>query len=110
MKASSLQTSFTALAGDLRAAIARIVAWITRYGSAVLRQFELMDTFTPNSSDAQVELGACQHGRRTGQRRAVGRQSPQAGACRDATGREARDETAARRRTRARKKRIGIHE
>ena len=34
------------------AVIPRIGASITRYGSAVLRQFELMDTFTPNSSDA----------------------------------------------------------
>ena len=35
-----------------QAVIPRIGASITRYGSAVLRQFELMDTFTPNSSDA----------------------------------------------------------
>ncbi|MBB1060134.1 30S ribosomal protein S6--L-glutamate ligase [Marilutibacter spongiae] len=32
--------------------IPRIGASVTRYGSAVLRQFELMDTFTPNASDA----------------------------------------------------------
>ncbi|AWV08308.1 30S ribosomal protein S6--L-glutamate ligase [Marilutibacter maris] len=32
--------------------IPRIGASVTRYGSAVLRQFELMDTFTPNPSDA----------------------------------------------------------
>ncbi len=35
-----------------QAVIPRIGASITRYGSAVLRQFELMGTFTPNSSDA----------------------------------------------------------
>jgi ribosomal protein S6--L-glutamate ligase len=32
--------------------IPRIGASVTRYGTAVLRQFELMDTFTPNPSDA----------------------------------------------------------
>ncbi|MCF7223400.1 30S ribosomal protein S6--L-glutamate ligase [Marilutibacter chinensis] len=32
--------------------IPRIGASVTRYGSAVLRQFELMGTFTPNPSDA----------------------------------------------------------
>jgi ribosomal protein S6--L-glutamate ligase len=34
------------------AVIPRIGASITRYGTAVLRQFELMGTFTPNTSDA----------------------------------------------------------
>ncbi|KRA17899.1 MULTISPECIES: 30S ribosomal protein S6--L-glutamate ligase [unclassified Lysobacter] len=34
------------------AVIPRVGASITRYGSAVLRQFELMGTYTPNSSDA----------------------------------------------------------
>ncbi|HEY9400123.1 MAG TPA: 30S ribosomal protein S6--L-glutamate ligase [Luteimonas sp.] len=34
------------------AVVPRIGASITRYGTAVLRQFELMGTFTPNSSDA----------------------------------------------------------
>jgi ribosomal protein S6--L-glutamate ligase len=34
------------------AVIPRIGASVTRYGTAVLRQFELMDTFTPNPSDA----------------------------------------------------------
>ena len=34
------------------AVIPRVGASITRYGSAVLRQFELMDTYSPNSSDA----------------------------------------------------------
>ncbi len=34
------------------AVIPRIGASVTRYGSAVLRQFELMGSFTPNSSDA----------------------------------------------------------
>ncbi len=34
------------------AVIPRIGASVTRYGSAVLRQLELMDTYTPNSSDA----------------------------------------------------------
>jgi ribosomal protein S6--L-glutamate ligase len=34
------------------AVIPRIGASVTRYGTAVLRQFELMGTFTPNSSDA----------------------------------------------------------
>ena len=34
------------------AVIPRIGASITRYGTAVLRQFELMGAFTPNSSDA----------------------------------------------------------
>jgi ribosomal protein S6--L-glutamate ligase len=34
------------------AVVPRIGASITRYGSAVLRQFELMGTYTPNSSDS----------------------------------------------------------
>ncbi|MEG3791429.1 30S ribosomal protein S6--L-glutamate ligase [Lysobacter sp. CCNWLW3] len=34
------------------AVIPRVGASITRYGSAVLRQFELMGTYSPNSSDA----------------------------------------------------------
>jgi ribosomal protein S6--L-glutamate ligase len=34
------------------AVIPRIGASVTRYGTAVLRQFELMDTFSPNPSDA----------------------------------------------------------
>ncbi|RNF85953.1 30S ribosomal protein S6--L-glutamate ligase [Montanilutibacter psychrotolerans] len=34
------------------AVIPRIGASVTRYGSAVLRQFELMGSFTPNTSDA----------------------------------------------------------
>jgi len=34
------------------AVVPRIGASITRYGTAVLRQFELMGTFTPNTSDA----------------------------------------------------------
>ncbi len=34
------------------AVVPRIGASITRYGTAVLRQFELMGTFTPNGSDA----------------------------------------------------------
>ncbi|KRB10304.1 30S ribosomal protein S6--L-glutamate ligase [Lysobacter sp. Root690] len=34
------------------AVIPRIGASVTRYGSAVLRQFELMETYTPNTSDA----------------------------------------------------------
>ncbi|RDZ29518.1 30S ribosomal protein S6--L-glutamate ligase [Lysobacter silvisoli] len=34
------------------AVIPRVGASITRYGSAVLRQFELMDSYTPNTSDA----------------------------------------------------------
>jgi ribosomal protein S6--L-glutamate ligase len=34
------------------AVVPRIGASITRYGTAVLRQFELMGTFTPNPSDA----------------------------------------------------------
>ncbi|HEV8694548.1 MAG TPA: 30S ribosomal protein S6--L-glutamate ligase [Lysobacter sp.] len=37
---------------DYDAVIPRVGASITRYGSAVLRQFELMGTDTPNSSDA----------------------------------------------------------
>ncbi len=37
---------------DYQAVIPRVGASVTRYGSAVLRQFELMGTFTPNSSDA----------------------------------------------------------
>ena len=39
------------LAG-IDAVIPRIGASITRYGTAVLRQFELMGTYTPNGSDA----------------------------------------------------------
>ncbi|MFC3814863.1 30S ribosomal protein S6--L-glutamate ligase [Lysobacter sp. GCM10012299] len=35
-----------------QAVIPRIGASVTRYGSAVLRQFELMNSVTPNSSDA----------------------------------------------------------
>ena len=35
--------------------IPRIGASVTRYGTAVLRQFELMGTFTPNPSDAIVK-------------------------------------------------------
>ena len=38
--------------GEYDAVVPRIGASITRYGSAVLRQFELMGTFTPNPSDA----------------------------------------------------------
>ena len=34
------------------AVIPRIGASVTRYGSAVLRQFELMDSYSPNTSDA----------------------------------------------------------
>ena len=34
------------------AVVPRIGASVTRYGTAVLRQFELMGTFTPNASDA----------------------------------------------------------
>jgi ribosomal protein S6--L-glutamate ligase len=41
----------TALAG-YHAVIPRIGASVTRYGTAVLRQFELMGSFTPNPSDA----------------------------------------------------------
>ncbi|GAB3370929.1 30S ribosomal protein S6--L-glutamate ligase [Lysobacter rhizosphaerae] len=37
---------------DYDAVIPRVGASITRYGSVVLRQFELMGTYTPNSSDA----------------------------------------------------------
>ncbi len=37
---------------DYAAVIPRIGVSITRYGSAVLRQFELMGTYTPNPSDA----------------------------------------------------------
>ncbi|MGY0505234.1 30S ribosomal protein S6--L-glutamate ligase [Luteimonas sp. e5] len=37
---------------DYRAVIPRIGTSITRYGSAVLRQFELMGAWTPNPSDA----------------------------------------------------------
>ena len=36
----------------VEAVIPRIGASVTRYGTAVLRQFELMGTYTPNSSDA----------------------------------------------------------
>ena len=38
--------------GEYDAVVPRIGASITRYGSAVLRQFELMGTYTPNRSDA----------------------------------------------------------
>jgi ribosomal protein S6--L-glutamate ligase len=38
--------------GDYDAVVPRIGASITRYGSAVLRQFELMGSYTPNPSDA----------------------------------------------------------
>ena len=38
--------------GEYQAVIPRIGASITRYGTAVLRQFELMGSFTPNPSDA----------------------------------------------------------
>jgi len=38
--------------GDYDVVIPRIGASITRYGTAVLRQFELMDSYTPNPSDA----------------------------------------------------------
>jgi len=41
-----------AKAAGYNAVIPRIGASVTRYGSAVLRQFELMGSFTPNSSDA----------------------------------------------------------
>jgi ribosomal protein S6--L-glutamate ligase len=37
---------------DYRVVIPRIGASITRYGTAVLRQFELMGSYTPNPSDA----------------------------------------------------------
>ena len=37
---------------DYNAVIPRIGTSITRYGSAVLRQFELMGAYTPNTSDA----------------------------------------------------------
>jgi ribosomal protein S6--L-glutamate ligase len=37
---------------DFDAVIPRIGASITRYGTAVLRQFEMMGVYTPNSSDA----------------------------------------------------------
>ena len=37
---------------DYSAVVPRIGASITRYGTAVLRQFELMGTYTPNTSDA----------------------------------------------------------
>ena len=40
-----------AIAG-YHAVIPRIGASVTRYGSAVLRQFELMGSYTPNTSDA----------------------------------------------------------
>jgi len=36
----------------IQAVIPRIGASVTRYGTAVLRQFELMGAYTPNSSDA----------------------------------------------------------
>jgi ribosomal protein S6--L-glutamate ligase len=38
--------------GEYDAVIPRVGASITRYGSAVLRQFQLMGSYTPNSSDA----------------------------------------------------------
>ena len=38
--------------GSIDAVIPRIGASVTRYGTAVLRQFELMGAYTPNSSDA----------------------------------------------------------
>ena len=38
--------------GEYDAVVPRIGASITRYGTAVLRQFELMGSFTPNPSDA----------------------------------------------------------
>jgi ribosomal protein S6--L-glutamate ligase len=38
--------------GGIDAVIPRIGVSITRYGTAVLRQFELMGAYTPNSSDA----------------------------------------------------------
>jgi ribosomal protein S6--L-glutamate ligase len=38
--------------GGVDAVIPRIGASVTRYGTAVLRQFELMGAYTPNSSDA----------------------------------------------------------
>ena len=38
--------------GEYDAVIPRIGASVTRYGSAVLRQFELMGSYTPNPSDA----------------------------------------------------------
>jgi len=38
--------------GEVDAVIPRIGASVTRYGTAVLRQFELMGAYTPNSSDA----------------------------------------------------------
>ena len=38
--------------GDYHAVVPRIGASVTRYGSAVLRQFELMGCYTPNPSDA----------------------------------------------------------
>ncbi|QSX78601.1 30S ribosomal protein S6--L-glutamate ligase [Agrilutibacter solisilvae] len=38
--------------GEYDAVIPRVGASITRYGSAVLRQFELMGSYTPNPSDA----------------------------------------------------------
>ncbi|HTD28873.1 MAG TPA: 30S ribosomal protein S6--L-glutamate ligase [Xanthomonadaceae bacterium] len=37
---------------DYDAVLPRIGASITRYGTAVLRQFEMMNVYTPNSSDA----------------------------------------------------------
>ena len=40
------------------AVIPRIGASITRYGTAVLRQFEMMDVFTPNRSDAILRAQA----------------------------------------------------
>lgn len=40
---------------DYDAVIPRVGASVTRYGSAVLRQFELMGSFTPNSSDALLK-------------------------------------------------------
>src|SRR5688572_31674380 len=45
---------------DYDAVIPRVGASVTRYGSAVLRQFELMNSVTPNSSDAiQIGRASC---------------------------------------------------
>ena len=38
--------------GDYDAVVPRIGASVTRYGTAVLRQFEMMGSYTPNPSDA----------------------------------------------------------
>ncbi|MEO7478107.1 MAG: 30S ribosomal protein S6--L-glutamate ligase, partial [Lysobacteraceae bacterium] len=37
---------------DYDAVLPRVGASITRYGTAVLRQFEMMNVYTPNGSDA----------------------------------------------------------